>query len=474
MLHFCVTVLHLNSKSMEENIIYASAIPLEALRMADFNAAVYQERSDQDLRKLANDIKRRGLVNNLNVSEDLVIFDGNSRYLALTKFSDRKTVKCNIRLDVHSSTDEFKALLISANLQRIKTTGETLRECAINADGVANFHTYVNDHQAADALEVVDGRINKRRKLNHEYDREIIEAISKVLDDLKPHWPVTLRYIHYQLVMLSKAPVISKAAGRTYQKLKKDYEKLSVILAKMRIEKILPMDALRDDQRKITDYQAWPSKEAFIRHELDRLFRHYDRDLLQSQPEFIALICEKETVSQILEPFSNEYNIPIYYVKGTSSLTIRHKFLKHWQAKGKRPIKLLFLTDFDPAGFRIQDSFIGSLKQDFADMVKGYKVTGRRIGITLDQVQRYNIATTMKAKESDKQHKDFLKRTGQANAYELEALQPGILREVVKEAIIGALDMEAFNREKELYHREASALAALKKQALQQLGNAEE
>lgn len=466
---------------MEENIIYASAIPLEALRMADFNAAIYQERNDQDLKKLANDIKRGGhqgkrdgLLNPLNVSEDLVIFDGNSRYLALTKYSDRKTVKCNIHLGLYSTSDEFKTLLVSANLQRVKTTGETLRECAISADGIANFHSFINDHQEADALEVVDGRINKRRKLNHEYDREIIEAISKVLDDLKPHWPVTLRYIHYQLVMLAKAPVISKKEGRTYQNLKKDYEKLSVILAKMRIEKILPMDALRDDQRKVTDYLAWPSKEAFIRHELDRLFRHYDRDLLQSQPEFIALICEKETVSQILEPLNNEYNIPIYYVKGTSSLTIRHKFLKHWQAKGKRPIKLLFLTDFDPAGFRIQDSFIGSLKQDFADMVKGYKVTGRRIGITLDQVKRYNIATTMKAKEGDKQHKDFLKRTGQANAYELEALQPGILREVVREAIISALDMEAFNKEKELYHREASALAELKTQTISLIGKYDE
>jgi hypothetical protein len=462
---------------MEESIIYASAIPLAALRMADFNTSIYQERNDQDLRKLANDIKRGGdqgkrdgLLNPLNVSEDLVIFDGNSRYLALTKYSDRKTVKCNIHLGLDSGSEEFKTLLVSANLQRIKTTGETLRECAINADGVLNFHSYMNDHQEADDLEVVNGSINERKKLNQEYDREIIQAISKVLNDLKRHWPVTLRYIHYQLVMLPNAPIISKKDGRTYQNIKKDYDKLSVIIAKMRCEKLLSMDALRDDQRKVTDYQAWPSKEAFIRHELDSLFKSYDRDLMQGQPEFIAIVCEKETVSQILEPLNYEYNIPIYYVKGTSSLTIRYKFLKHWQAKGKRNIKILFITDLDPAGLRIQDSFIGSLKQDFSDMVQGYKVTGRRIGITLDQVQRYNIATTMKAKKSDKQHKDFLKRTGQANAYELEALQPGILREVVKEAIISALDMEAFNREKELYHREASALAALKKQALQQLG----
>lgn len=460
----------------QDQVIKTLDIPLTELRIADFNSEIYQDRSEKELRTLANTIKREGLVNALNVSEDLVIFDGNTRYLALSKYGNRKTVRCNVFLGLQSDSDRFKRLLVSANLQRVKTTNETLRECAINSDGVLNFHSFTNEKQGIDGMESVPGKINKRRKLNHDYDGEIIQAITTVLNKLRPHWPITLRYVHYQIVMMPKPPVISKSKTegvRTYENKKEDYDKLSVILAKMRIEGLFPMDAIRDDQRKVTDYRAWQSKEAYIKDQIDGLFQYYDRDLLQSQPEFIVLICEKETVSQILRPLNYQYNVPIYYTKGVSSLTFRHKLLQHWQSKGKRNIKLLFLTDFDPAGYRIQDSFIGSIKQEFPDIIKGYKVEGKRIGITLEQTVKYNIVTTMDAKKTDRQHKDFVERTGQTKAYELEALEPDILRHIVEDAIKSTLDMEAFNLEKSKYHQERRQLEVLKKQTIRAISKAQ-
>lgn len=443
------------------------------IKVAEYNSEIYKERNYQSLMKLAKDIARHGLLNPLNVSEDLVIFDGNSRYKAIVQFDVRKFVECNVWVGLFSDSEDFKAMLVSANMQREKTTGETLKECSVTENSIYNFMIPEDAKQSDVDLESVKGKINKRSKINTKYRQELLEVIKLVSEENRPYWPMTVRQFHYQILSWKGGvPAIAsrgKNAGTKYQNEQEDYDTLSNILTRLRLDGVLPWELIRDDQRKVEERFSSTNVNEFVRTDVQGLFSCYSRDLLQSQPYFIVLICEKETVSSILSRVRLKYNVRTYYTKGSSSITQREELVRAWQRGGKRPIRLLFLTDLDPAGYRIQDSFVGSLKQDFYDYLKGCDIQAFRIGLTLDQCRKYNIPTDMKAKVSDNNHKEFVKHTGQNMAWELDALGGELLIRIVEDAILQVLDIDAYNEEKAIYEKEQKRLLSLKSKAIEYL-----
>lgn len=426
---------------------------IEKVRMSDIrpsevNKTIYNAHHEDRVRWLANDIKRNGLLEPLMVSNDGVIISGNTRHAALQLLG--RTFVHIRRRHVHSGSKEFLELLVSANNQRIKTAKELVNETAVAFDPVAYWmerELELSEKRNAIDLQCVTGQLNSRRRLSDNYE-DLAQAIERVLDENEAYLPMTLRGVHYQLLELR--PIASHAiakrkgeAAARYANLPKFYSLLSNVATKMRIEGRISFEALRDDGRKIEYNRGWDNMTSYLRDEMKTLFARYTRDLMQTQPYYIAIVCEKETVSNVLNKVALRFGVPVIYTKGGSSIDVRYRLLKDNERNGKKPMRLLILSDLDPAGYRIQDSFVGSLREDFGRS----DVDAFRIGITQDQVKRYGLHSDMSAKESDNNYSKFVHATGMRKAYELDALRPEMLMSEVEEALRQVVDWDLYNYE---------------------------
>jgi hypothetical protein len=181
---------------------------------------------------------------------------------------------------------------------------------------------------------------------------------------------------------------------------------------------------------------------AFVRRELDGMFKHYWRDLMQSQPNHIELIGEKNTVAPILKPIAAEYTIPLTSGRGYCSLAPRRAITERFEASGKEKLVLLFVSDFDPEGEDIAHSFARSMRDDFSiDNIHPIKVA-----LTAKQVSQHKLPPIMQAKASSSRYKKFVSQHGK-NVFELEALPPATLQRIVRSAIENVIDRDAFQTE---------------------------
>jgi len=87
---------------------------------------------------------------------------------------------------------------------------------------------------------------------------------------------------------------------------------------------------------------------------------------MQSQPNHIEIVCEKNTVEPIVRTVAADYCIPVTSGRGYCSLPPRNVMAQRYQRSGKEKLVLLLLSDFDPDGEEIAHSFARSMRDDFA------------------------------------------------------------------------------------------------------------
>ena len=203
---------------------------------------------------------------------------------------------------------------------------------------------------------------------------------------------------------------------------------------------------------------------AFIRQQLDRFMKGYCRDHMQSQPNHVELIVEKNTIYPIVRPVVMRYGIPITSGRGYSSLDPRHHIAERYEKSGKEMLVLLFVTDFDPDGEMIAQSFARSMRDDF-DIHEG-DLHAAKVALTVDQVTDFDLPPGNPAKQGSSNYPAFLENYGDvirdeqgiARSWEVEALPPETLKQLVVDAIDDVLDLDAFNAELEADREDCSFL----------------
>ena len=117
----------------------------------------------------------------------------------------------------------------------------------------------------------------------------------------------------------------------------------------------------------------------------------------------------------------------------------RFQLAQRYSKSGKDRLVLLFLADFDPEGTNIPETFVASLRDEFG--VKD--VTAVRVALTDAQVTEHNLPLSATAKKKSTRTKSFVRDHGEA-VYELEALQPAVLEQILRDAIVSVLDTDLF------------------------------
>jgi hypothetical protein len=420
-------------------------VPVDDIRPAPENDQLYRpvDVDDPEIVKLAESIQTHGVQEPLPITEDHWIISGHRRYSA-AKLAGLDTVPCRVA-SIHKDADhdKFMQLLRECNRQREKSLDEKLREEVVSCTP-EEAHQAVMEFRAQKAqvkVSQIEVAGEKPRCKISDAKMPLLRAIQQVINDREKYWPLSVRQIHYAL--LNDPPLIHAGkSGSVYRNVQKCYKALDELLVRARLEGMIPIEVIWDETRPVVESNCHRDCQSFIRQELDIFLRGYRRDLMQSQPNHVEILAEKNTIAPILRPVAEEYCISMTVGRGYCSIPPRLEITNRFRASGKDKLVLLMVTDFDPDGEEIAHSMACSLRDDFGiDQLVPVKVA-----LKADQIRQFSLPPRLKAKETSANYKKFVARHGD-DVFELEALPPAALQRALRDAIEQVIDIGLLNHE---------------------------
>jgi hypothetical protein len=353
------------------------------------------------------------------------------------------------------------------NAQRIKSTSVLLRESLVRIDPKQAHKQIVNERKRKEAersnnaLEQIDPFHDGRRCEISEAKKPFLDAVMRILEEQREYWPLSDRQIHYRLLGENAPLTHASKRNSRYDNDKASYRKLTDLLARGRINGLIPWQAIEDVTRPIDLHDAFGNPAEFFRQEFENFLVGYWRNRLQSQPDHIEIVAEKLTVRTILQRVAQEHTTPLTISRGMSSLPPKKAIRDRYLLSRKKKLILLVVSDLDPAGDAIAEDLIKSFRRDFGLRdIEAYKVA-----LTMNQVERYNLEPSMEAKDTSPTYDAFVARYGITEAYELEAMEPSDLAATLESAINDVLDIDLYNQELAAEEADSAHIIAVRERA---------
>lgn len=437
-----------------------SQISVPEIRVAGENDLLYGRfaiANDDDYRLFLS-VKANGVAEPLVLSADGILLSGHRR-LAAAKHAGLTTVPARV-VDIFFHTlasDERLKLLQRFNNQREKTFEESVRERLVDIDS-KQAHADLSRQRIARLL--ADTPIEKNITISSRKKRpaiktlQFLQAVKKIVFENKPYWPLTDRRIHY--LLLNSPPLRHDAKpASTYKNDKSSYKALTNLLVRARLADEIPMACIEDSTRPINISAGFDSAAEFVENEVKHFLTGFSRNLMLGQESHIEVILEKAALRSVVHEVTAEYNIPLTTSRGYCSLTPRHAIVRRYCQSEKGRLILLFLTDFDPDGEAIAESFVSSMRGDFG--IRNLEAS--KILLTEQDVKEHNLPVTLDAKESSPQFKKFAAKFG-TKAVELDAAPVDLIQAKLREAIERIIDIDVFNTQIEREQEDAQLIAA--------------
>jgi hypothetical protein len=414
---------------------------------------------DPDIRKLAESIKKIGLLDPIVITRDHWILSGHRRFAAC-HLAGMERIQCRIA-DISRDDPEFLPQLREYNRQRVKGLEEVLREKIVTQEPGRAYHAMLEHRAAQSAVDGAFLQIEGRKVRNRigRLKRPMLDAACKQVNTRRRYWPTSDRKIHYALLNDPPLRNANRPDSR-YRNDKPDYSDLTDILTRGRLFGFIPFHAICDPTRTVCLWQVCRDVSAFVERELEGFLDNYWRDLQQSQPNQIEIIGEKNTVESSIRPVAMKYCIPYTLGRGYCSLDPRKRMYDRFKSSGKDKLIILVLSDFDLEGEDIPHSFALSMRDDFG--IPEWRLLTKKVCLTHDQVLKRGLPENYDIKRKGSRYNKFKHKYGES-VYELEALPEADISRLLTEAIDEVLDIDAFNDELDAEKEDAEQIEALRK-----------
>jgi len=269
---------------------------------------------------------------------------------------------------------------------------------------------------------------------NHNYLR-IIYHVKKILQEYPDVDQWTLRQMYYRLVARHIIPNTIN-----------EYKKLSSYLTTAREDGVVDYKKFEDRARKVLGYgdTGYESIDQFIENQIKdflKSYRYFSYKQWLNQKDYIELWLEKDALSSIFKNVGDGFNLYTCPTRGYPSYSYVIEAVERFSEIDK-PITILYFGDFDPSGLNIPDNLIERIYR-YGDFDEG-SITLERIALNPDQINQYQLPPAP-AKRTDVRFKGFVEETGTDQVVELDALEPTILRDIIKEAISQYIDSHLWN-----------------------------
>ena len=264
----------------------------------------------------------------------------------------------------------------------------------------------------------------------------ILAQIKTILDEYRAELPLTARQIFYRLV-----------GAYSYPKNENAYERLTNMLVRARRSGRVPFESIRDDGASVLGCTHYEGEEDFYEH-LRKLGENWEKNKLTNQGMDVRIYCEAAGMMPQIARVSHRYSVPVYSCSGFDSLTSKYDLTQDvsraFTYKGRRTV-VLHLGDHDPSG---ESMFSDGLVEDvhaFVGSIISHKdpsdvVMFKRIALTAEQAMSYRLEPAPPKKTDSR-----TKKWGTRPTYQLEALPPDVLAEMVGREITALFNREIFD-----------------------------
>ena len=213
----------------------------------------------------------------------------------------------------------------------------------------------------------------------------------------------------------------------------------------MRIDEMIPWSAITDEHRIVTDKKGFTDFENFLDEEMSYFLSGYNRCLAQGQEFYVEVWIEKAALLRIVTPVADQFCRRVVVCRGYNSITFQTNFFDRATSalnRGEAPV-VLYFGDWDPSGVNMPYTAL----QTFEDELGLVGVKYYRGGILPEHFDEIP-ADPVPIKPTDSRSKRFIKQYGQT-AYELDAIHPVRLQELVRDSLKQFTNPSAFNQNKE-------------------------
>jgi hypothetical protein len=255
----------------------------------------------------------------------------------------------------------------------------------------------------------------------------IVEQANTIIEEyLAQTFRLTLRQLFYQFV-----------ARALLENQFTQYKRLGSIIRNARDGGLVDWDAIEDRTREVHTHQFWNHPRAIISDDAEV----YREDLWKGQRYRPEVWIEKDALIGVIEGVCTELRVPYFAHRGNNSQTLQYqagKRFARYLGQGLIPL-VLHLADHDPNGIDMTRDNIKRLA-----LYARADIEVRRIALNMDQVRLYRPPPSF-VKEGDTRTTGYRERFGTDECWELDALSPTVIADLIRSEIEGLIDQRAWD-----------------------------
>ena len=240
---------------------------------------------------------------------------------------------------------------------------------------------------------------------------------------------LTLRQLYYQFV----------ARGLLQNKIK-EYTRLGGIISDGRLAGLIDWDSIEDRTRSLQRLGHWTEPRQLVQGASES----FRVDKWVNQENRLEVWIEKEALAGVFEEVCDDYDVPFFCCRGYTSQSemwaaaMRLKYYNHYDGQN---IIILHFGDHDPSGIHMTQDIIERLQ------LFGTNLEVERLALNMDQVEEWEPPPNP-AKTADPRFDNYLIEYG-SESWELDALDPEVLAELVRENVGRFIDWDKWDESEE-------------------------
>ncbi len=275
----------------------------------------------------------------------------------------------------------------------------------------------------------------KQKFVDHKFKPNsltLIETANGILDEYeKMGFKLSLRQLYYQLV--ARDHIENSDAS---------YKRIGSLISNARKAGLVDWEMIEDRNRVTVQNTHWSSPAEIV----EAAAHGFRIDRWQGQENRVEVMVEKDALSGILEPVCQELDVAFTANKGYSSssamYTAAQRLAHIWHTNPEvSHLHVIYLGDHDPSGMHMTEDVRERLALYANDEIP---LTVHRIALNMDQVKKWNPPKNP-AKKKDSRFAVYAKKYG-ASSWELDAIEPKTLAQLVRETVNALIDTETWRR----------------------------
>ena len=264
----------------------------------------------------------------------------------------------------------------------------------------------------------------------------LIEWANKIVEDYDEQgYNLTLRQLYYQFVARDIIPNNQRM-----------YDNLGALINNARLAGLVDWHSIEDRTRNVKNTYHWQDP----RRLLESAAKQFDINKWEGQRNYVEVWVEKDALVEVIGKAASRYDTPYFSCRGYVSQS------EMWGAAMRIKDKLRYehdraiivhLGDHDPSGKDMTRDIDERIKMFLEKDGFDGRFEIQRVALEMSQIKKFNPPPNP-AKLTDSRCSGYISKYGYSS-WELDALEPSVLDNIVRSAILDNLDLDLYNEKLE-------------------------